>query len=99
MAVHLTTFYHQIFLYNPLYENMTGMLSSSKAEIRGYIKACVRLGKDRKKFSKNFVMCIKGNKCMSLRQVNTWVSKIKNGQTDLKDKHVSKHLVWLQQMQ
>lgn len=27
-----------------------------------------------------------GNKCISLRQVYRWVSKLKNGKTDLKDK-------------
>lgn len=64
---------------------MTGKSSPNKAEIRGYIKSSVRLGKDSKEIFKE-VCDVYGNKCMSLRQVYRSVSKLKNGQTYLNDK-------------
>lgn len=35
-----------------MYEQLTGKSSFNKTEIRGYIKACVRIGKDSTKISK-----------------------------------------------
>lgn len=64
---------------------MTGYSSSSKAEIRDYITACVRPGKDSKEIFKE--LCdVYWNNFMSLRQVYRWFSKFKSCQTDFKDK-------------
>lgn len=51
-----------------MYKNRTGKSSSNKAEIEGYIKACVRLGKDLKEMFKE-LWDMYGNKWMQLRQV------------------------------
>lgn len=53
---------------------MTGKSSSNKAEIRGYIKSCVKLGKNSEKIHKE-QYDVYGNNCMSLRQVYRWVGK------------------------
>lgn len=56
--------------------------SFNKADIRGYIKTCVRLGKDLKKISKNCVMCMKTSVCHSDKFTGGSANS-KNVQTDL----------------
>lgn len=66
---------------------MTGKSSSSRAKIRGYIRACARLGKESKNNPKNCVICIKQEHGIETSvQVDQQIKT--NGKTDLNDKQL-----------
>lgn len=57
----------------PTWDTVWNKSAADKAKIWGYKKACIRLGKD----SKEEMSDVYGNKCITLRQVCRWVSKLK----------------------